>query len=523
MTKSQLTLLVLLLPGMTAQGADWPQGPGPHFNFAVAASATPTSWSAALDRNVAWKTDLPETGQSAPVVWGDRLFVTTMKPVDANAETGSDIVVYALSTNDGSLLWHREIPGGYQTQLSAPFGDASSPAPVTDGNNLWVLNPTGRLVCFDLDGNERWQKQITSVARTQPVLFEGKLILHRQVYLPDEHGHFTHENAQAPHERWTQLQALDAQSGDLVWLSQCGVNMGCVPLVQKLKDGRAVLVVGRGGGHGPPETPEGVSMIRADDGQTLWTLTLPEFMSTQTYPIVDGQALVFHKGDHLWVDVDTGKISRQVSIVHEVPACRWSASGHEIHPESLAENKPRSITQQSNLLVGDYHYFRAYTRNYLGRVHVRSGAVEYLELPLQVLREPGVQEQILWNPEQMPDQLVSLADEKKAKRDLTNTSLRLNVVKDSRGYTVMGDARARANGWGHTASPLPTAFGNQLIVPILSGMVFVIQADASVLDQNALLAINDLGILGQSFTRASLTTDGKRVFAHTIMGVLAFE
>ena len=87
----------------------------------------------------------------------------------------------------------------------------------------------------------------------------------------------------------------------------------------------------------------------------------------------------------------------------------------------------------------------------------------------------------------------------------------------------MGDARARANGWGHTASPLPSAFGNQLIMPILSGMVFVIQADSDALNEGAVLAINDLGVLGESFTRANLTTDGIRVFAHTIHGVIAFE
>lgn len=175
---------------------------------------------------------------------------------------------------------------------------------------------------------------------------------HRQVYLPDEHGHFTHENAEAPRQRWTQLQALDAQSGDLVWLSECGVNMGCVPLVQSLSDGSTVLVVGRGGGHSPPEAPEGVSMIRADNGKTLWTLELPAYMSTQTYPVADGHALIFHKGDHLWVDAGTGKITRKVSIVSDIPTCRWSGSGHEIVQESLAQNKPRSITQQSNLLVG---------------------------------------------------------------------------------------------------------------------------------------------------------------------------
>jgi outer membrane protein assembly factor BamB len=522
MNRLHLAPLALLLPYI-AVGADWPQGPGPNFNFVTAASHAPTSWSVAKNQNVAWKTDLPETGQSAPVIWGERLFVTTMKPIDADAETGSDIVVYALSTKDGSVAWQRDIPGGYQTKLSAPFGDASAPAPVTDGKRLWVLNPTGRLVCFDLDGNEIWTRPVTSVSRTQPVLFDGKLILHRQVYLPDDHGHFTHENARAPHDRWTQLQAIDADSGDLVWRSECGANMGCIPLVQRLDDGRPVLVVGRGGGHGPPETPEGVSMIGADNGQTVWTLELPGFMSTQTYPIADGQALVFHKGDHLWVDTGTGKISRQVSIVRDISTRRWAESGYNTLLESLAEKKPRSITQQSNLLVGDYHYFRAYTRNYLGRIHIQSGVVEYLELPLQVLREPGKPDKVLWNADHITSELISLAGQKKKKRDLTNTSLRLNDVRNSRGFRVMGDARAQANGWGHTASPVPTAFGNKLIVPLLSGMVFVIQADASELDENSVLAINDLGPLGKSFTRASLTTDGKRVFAHTIQGVLAFQ
>ncbi len=506
---------------LSAIGADWPQGPGPNFDFCIPHSDGPIEWSAALGKNIAWRTTLPETGQSAPTIWRDRLFVTTMKPVNGDSETSSDIVVYALSTVDGSILWQREIAGGYATQLSTPFGDASAPSPVTDGEKLWVLNPTGRLVCFSLDGDLFWERPFISVVRTQPVLFDSKLIFHRQVYLPDEHGHFTHENADAPREMWTQLQALDSQSGDLVWLTECGANMGCVPLVQRLTDGRSVMVVGRGGGHGPPEKPEGISMISATNGTTLWSLELTDYMSTQTYPMTDGQVLVFHKGEHLWVDAATGKIHRRSSIVSDIPTCRWTKDGRRIERESLPEVATRSITQQSNLLVGDYHYFRAYTQNYLGRVHVGSGAVEYLELPLQVLREPGKQEQFLWNSEHRAGDLAPIPIGKKSKRDLTTTSLRLNTVENSRGFKVMGDARAQANGWGHTASPLPTAFGDHLMVPILSGMVFVIQADAEVLNEHALISVNDLGPLGESFTRASVTTDGKRVFAHTIREVLA--
>ncbi|MBI1247976.1 PQQ-binding-like beta-propeller repeat protein [bacterium] len=494
----------------SALGADWPQGPGSNFDFTVPRSDAPSAWSVSLDQNIAWRTKLPETGQSTPVILGDRIFITTMKPVEADSKTGNAIVAWCLSAEDGSVLWQHEIPGGYPSRLSAPFGDASSAAAVTDGKHVWFLNPTGRLACFDMDGNRSWSKEAISVDRTRPILFEGKLIFHRQVYMPNAEGTFNGPEKGTGIESWTQLQALDAETGDLIWTSECGANMGCVPLLQKLDDGTPVMVVGRGGGHHPPETPEGISLIRADNGKTLWTLELPQYMSTQTYPIVGGHALVFHKGDHLWVNAKTGKIDRQVSIVKNVPVRQWSEGGRESVVENLPDQKARSITQQSNLRVGNYHYFRSYTRNYLGRVNITTGKVEYLELPLQVLREPGQAEQVLW-----------LADVK-GKNPLAAT-LRPNAVKNSRGFVVMGDKRSVQNGWGHTASPIPTAFGNRLFVPILSGMVFAIQADAEVLDEKAILSINDLGPLGESFTRASISTDGTRAYGHTIKELIAIE
>ncbi len=501
---------------------DWPQGPGPQFDFTTTLYDGPVAWSVVENRNIAWRCDLPETGQSAPVVHGKTLFVTTMKPVLEDSETGSAVVLYALSTEDGSIQWHQEIEGGYPTQLSAPFGDASAPSPVTDGKHVWVLNPTGKLACFDFAGNLQWQRAFTSVVRTQPILVDGKLIFHRQVYLPDDHGHFTHENANAPHELWTQLQAVDANTGEVVWTSACGVNMGCVPIVQRLSDGSWVMIVGRGGGHSPPEVPEGVSMIRLDNGKTYWTLALPGFMATQMYPIVNDHALVFHGGDHLWIDCRNGKIARQVSIVDNVTVRRWHHDSYQSVTESLDGSKPRSITQQSNIRIDDFHYFRAYTKNYLGRIHLQTGRVEYLELPLQILRRAGRDDQVLWNAEQ-PVELADVADlaTKKKVRDLTTTSLRWNAVRNSRGFRVMGDWRSQANGWGHTASTLPSGVGGKLIVPLASGMVFVLDSSAADLDERALLGSNDLGELGASYMRASLTTDGHFLYAHTIQGVVA--
>ena len=60
-------------------------------------------------------------------------------------------------------------------------------------------------------------------------------------------------------------------------------------------------------------------------------------------------------------------------------------------------------------------------------------------------------------------------------------------------------------------------------MPILSGIVFVIDAQAGTLDESAVVATNDLGRLGDAFTRASITTDGKKIYAHTIREVIAVE
>ncbi|MFT5465209.1 MAG: outer membrane protein assembly factor BamB [Verrucomicrobiales bacterium] len=503
--------LAALFLGSVAVAQDWPQGSGPNGDFRTDGDA-PTQWSVALDQNIVWKKTLPETGQSTVVIQGDRLFFTTMKEVEADSKIGKDIVAWCCDAETGRTLWKREIPGTYQTKLSGSFGDASAPSPVTDGERVIFVNPSGRIVCFDLDGEELWTREVFSVARTQPMILDGLLISHRQIYLPDDVGHFTNENAKAPVEKWTQLQAREAKSSKVRWTSECGVNMGSIPLPQQLLDGTWVFVVGRGGGHGPPEKPEGVSMIRADDGSTMWTLELPGFMSTQTYPVHNNQALVFHKGDHLWVNALTGKIDKTVSIIGKQAVdskdLKVSASGVDVPAK-----KPRSIIQQSNLLVGKYHYFRSYTLNCIGRVDVESGEVRYLRAPLQALRVPGKPEQLLWDESQLPaDREVT----KKQKGAINYISFRPNSMKNSRGFVVMGDGRSVGNGWGHNASAIPTAIGDHVYFPMMNGTVFVVKAGTESFDEDALVSVNDLGPAGEAFTRSSISFGNGRVFARTI-------
>jgi len=501
--------------GLPPAVADWPQGAGPNGNFQVDGNA-PVHWSVAANQNIAWKITLPETGQSTPVIHGERLFFTTMKPVESDATLGSDILAWCCHAKTGEVLWQREIAGKYPLRLSGCFSDSSSPPPLCTPDRVVFVNASGIIACFDLQGQPLWRKEILTAGRMVPVEDGGKVIVIRQNYPPEPDGVFPHKYVDSPPELWTQMEAIDLSSGESVWSTTCGVNMGCTPLLQTLADGRKVMIVGRGGGHGPPEKPEGISMIDAHDGATLWTLPLEGFMSTMTLGIRDDQVHLFHGSQHLSVAAKDGQILNQVSIIDQIPVRRYLKGQRVTRMESLADaKKGRMITQGSNLLVGPYHYFRSYTHPYLGRVNVDDGTVEYLELPLQLVRTMDRPDQFHW--------YVSPPPQKSGKKKsaggpppLNMQAIVANEVKNSRGLLVLGDKRSVGNGWGHIAAPTPSVVGEHLYVPVMNGTVYVIKWNASKLDEDAMVAINDLGPAGQSWTRASVSFAGGYLYAHTI-------
>lgn len=93
-------------------------------------------------------------------------------------------------------------------------------------------------------------------------------------------------------------------------------------------------------------------------------------------------------------------------------------------------------------------------------------------------------------------------------------------MKDSAGHVVMGDQRSTGNGWGHHASQVPTVIGEYLYLPTMAGTVYVIRWNSDVLDENAIVAINDLGPVGESWNRASLSFANDSLYAHTINGLI---
>ncbi|MHC4994888.1 MAG: outer membrane protein assembly factor BamB family protein [Planctomycetota bacterium] len=514
-----LPLIALALFTLPLHAQNWNQGAGPNANYQLPGVFPTTQFSLALNFNIAWAHPTLETGQSTVTSWGNKIFYTTLVPVKEDAELGSDIIAYCASADTGEVLWKQTIPGDHPLRLSGCFSDSSAPPAVTDGQRVVFFNASGTIRCYDMDGAEIWSRNAMAVGRSQPFLVDGAVVFTLQKYMPTE-GKFTHEHGDLPPEHWTNLQALNIVTGEPIWATTCGVNMGAVPMLQTRGDGKRVILVGRGGGHNPPERPEGVSLVDASNGATLWTLPLDGFMSTMTFSVRGDHAYVFHADDHLTLDAYTGKILRATNFLEDITVLRrvndqWTTATESLPPAK----KGRAIIQGSNLLVGNYHYFRSYTHSYLGRINIKNDAVEYIQLPMQALRVPGQKQRFLWDT----NDLENPPDTSKKGFSINQLAFAQNDMINNNGFVVMGDKRSQYNGWGHYASQAMTAIGPYLYVPTLNGTVYSLRHSADRLNENALIAVNDLGPAGKAYNRAAISYANGALFAHTMNHLIKIQ
>jgi outer membrane protein assembly factor BamB len=145
---------ILLLPVLLAFAGpllaeNWPAWRGPEGTGITRETNLPTQWSAT--ENVRWKTQLPERGNSTPVVWGDRVFLTQAE--------GERRLVMCFDRATGRELWRSgpAFKGPDPTHATNPFAAAS---PVTDGERVIAWFGSAGLWCFDLQGRELWHKDL---------------------------------------------------------------------------------------------------------------------------------------------------------------------------------------------------------------------------------------------------------------------------------------------------------------------------------------------------------------------------
>ena len=273
---SVVILLILLTSAGAAWAENWPQWRGPRLDGTSAESGLPTRWS--RTENLRWRLELPGPAASTPIVWEDRIFLTSTR------EDGDELLLLAVS-RDGEILWERVADRGSVEVFSFARHETSpaSPSPVTDGEHVWALFATGKLVSFDLDGRLVWETDLAA-RYGRPNMYFGLAmspLLHGdRLYLQ-----LLHTDAQL-------VLALDKATGREVWKIERPTDARdeCLhSYASPVPFGDTVLI------HGA----DYITAHRMTDGAELWrygTLNPAESYNSAyrlvATPVVDGDLVV---------------------------------------------------------------------------------------------------------------------------------------------------------------------------------------------------------------------------------------
>ncbi|MCH2205654.1 MAG: PQQ-binding-like beta-propeller repeat protein [Lentisphaerales bacterium] len=410
---------------------------------------------------------------------------------------------------DGKLLWQKEMKGDAVSRISGCFGDNSGPAAVSDGKSVCFFNASGLINKYDLDGNLIWSINIQNSRRTDPFVLDGVLVII---------GSAEVEKIEGRH-----IKGIDFKTGKVLWQSESHSWDGLTLVPYKKLNGEWVGLIARGGGHVKAEYTDGYELISLKTGKSFWKTEFKNFRSTQNFTLKGDKAYIFlPNGIHQVINLENGEILREDKLLEGAMVADHDGSKYVYKSfDGKIDLKRRTITQMSNLIVGEYHFFRTYNDNYLGRVHLKTGKAEYLELPTQIERSSG-SVRYCWGPTEEGKKFIP--KNKKNKPQLANLWLiKANDMISNSGHKVVGDARSHYSGWGHVSAALPTAVGDKLYVPTMSGVIYVIKWDAKKLDGESLISISDLGLLGDSWTRSSVTYSEGLLFGRTIKELICIS
>ena len=230
-----LILVVFMISAFIQAQENWPHWRGPQHNGISDSTSLPMKWS--TTENIVWKTPLPSWSAATPIIWGDRIFITSpskSKPRPESEEPsqkqrrsrrssldpgGPKLFLLCVSKKDGKILWRRELDD--KNQIHRKQNDAT-PSPVTDGKHVWVVTGTGKVTAFDMDGKQIWKKDLQQEYGpfghnwgygSSPLLHDGSLIvevLHGM--RTDDPSYIVSFDAETGKVQWRQERPTDAQS-----------------------------------------------------------------------------------------------------------------------------------------------------------------------------------------------------------------------------------------------------------------------------------------------------------------------
>ncbi len=285
---------------------------------AIAPESVPLTW--APDQNVAWRAELPGEGQSSPIVWQGRVYLTTVE-----GEMKDTNHVLALDLQTGALIWRKSFPTSLPVKKTL-YVSRAAPTPAADATGVYVFFESGDLIALDHDGHERWQRSLSreygsfdnefglgsSLAQTESTVFV--LIDHKGpsylLAVRKSDGTNVWKTERASRVAWSSpalvtaagvpqlvvsgdgsVDGYDVETGRALWtLGDVGGNTATTPLAF----GDGLFLVGAGAGERrqfaaiAPRSNIAVRIVRDGDGwraEKVWTAekALASFASPVVY------------------------------------------------------------------------------------------------------------------------------------------------------------------------------------------------------------------------------------------------
>ncbi len=198
------SMLCLLTLVSCAQAENWPQWRGASHDGISTEKGLPVKWS--KSEGILWRAELPGAAGATPVIWGDRIFLTSVD------KSNGDLLLLCLNTA-GKELWRRKITTGNQ-DVRGDEGNSASASPCTDGKHVWAFMANGELACFTVAGEEVWKLNVQDrygklkiqFGMTSTPLLDGD-----KLYLQLIHGEGD------PKTREAKVVALEKTTGKEIW------------------------------------------------------------------------------------------------------------------------------------------------------------------------------------------------------------------------------------------------------------------------------------------------------------------
>jgi len=256
--------LVCCFSSAPARAQEWTRFRGPNGTGLAPSDKIPTEWTAS---DYAWKLELPGVGHSSPVLWGDKLFLTSAD------EESAERIVLCIDALAGKILWQKRYPStAHPKHLRNSFASAS---PAVDAHHVyvaWTAPSEYTLLALDHQGKEAWRRDLGPFdsqhsGGTSPIVYEDLVILGN-----DQDG-------------VSFLAAVNASDGQDRWRTErrSAVVAYSTPCVYQPTGGKPELIFN--------SQAHGISAIDPVTGKTDWELEVFDKRSVSS-PIVAG-GLIF--------------------------------------------------------------------------------------------------------------------------------------------------------------------------------------------------------------------------------------